>query len=319
MSRRFEIGVGLLVVGAVGILAYMALQIGAIRSLGDDPVEVVAVMDDVAGLSQGAIVAIAGVPIGRVDAMAIDFDKAKVSISLDASAGVRNDVILAMRARSVLGEKYLEIVPQSHDAPLLKDGDVITRTESSLEIDQLVTRLGPMLDAVDPALVNQVLRSLSDALREDPERLSRMLGDADHALHNLALASDQLDPTIADARSTLTSVRRTSDAARPVIQRADATVARLDELIASVPPDEVPKLLEDVHAAVNEGRAVIVKLDRSTGTIEKLVTKADSFSKEDWLRITQEEGVLIRIRKRDADKIAAEERAEDAEKGKDAP
>ena len=119
MSRRFEIGVGVLVLGAVGLLAYMALQIGAIRGLGEDPVEVVAVMDDVVGLSEGAVVAVAGVPVGKVTSLTVDFDRARVGLALDAAAGIRADARVVMRARSVLGEKYVELVPESRDAPLL--------------------------------------------------------------------------------------------------------------------------------------------------------------------------------------------------------
>jgi phospholipid/cholesterol/gamma-HCH transport system substrate-binding protein len=310
MSRRFEIGVGVLVLGAVGLLAYMALQIGAIRGLGEDPVEVVAIMDDVVGLSEGAVVAVAGVPVGRVASMTVDFDRARVGLSIDASAGVRNDARVVMRARSVLGEKYIELVPQTREAPLLKDGDELLHTEKTLEIDQLVTRMGPIIDAIDPKVLSRLTQALSASLDEDPERPARMLADLERALHNLAQASDQLDPTLAETRATLTSVRRTSDAARPAIHKLEASVERVDELLAAVPPEQVPALLDDLSAAVADGRAVLVRLDRVSGTVEELVTKANSFDREDWLRITQEEGVLIRIKRRDVDAVLAAEARE---------
>jgi phospholipid/cholesterol/gamma-HCH transport system substrate-binding protein len=307
-SRRFEVGVGLLVLGAAGLLAFMAIQIGALRGLGEDPVEATVFLDNVAGLSEGAVVAIAGVSIGRVDNLSVEGKKARVALALDTSAEVRIDAVVAMRARSVLGEKYLEIVPQSPEAPLLKDGDVLANTLGALEIDQLVNRLGPVVDAVDPQVLSDALRALTQAFREDPERLNRLLGDVERLLHNLAVASDRIDPLIEESRGTLASVRRVADSGRPVVAKAESAVGRLDELLAGVPPERVDALLAEVEGAVKEGRAVIVKLDRSTGQLEEILTKVNGLDRADLLRITQEEGVLIRLRPRKVEDVLAKER-----------
>lgn len=313
ITKRYEIGVGLLVIGAVGLLAYMALQVGVLRGLATDSIEVTAIMDNVAGLNEGAAVSIAGVPIGRVEHLEADFDHAKITMGIDTRAQVRKDVLVMMRARSVLGEKYLEIVPASRDAPLLVSGDILTNTRSAVEIDQLVTQLGPVVDAIDPETLQRVVQSLADALNEDPERPKRMLADAEHALHNLALLSDDLPALLADSRGTLASVKRTSDAARPVLARADTMVARMDDLVASVPPERLPALLEEVEGAIKEGRAVIVKLDEGTGQVNELLNKANAITHEDILRITQEQGVLIRLRSRKAVDVLEEEIAREAE------
>ena len=132
---RHEIGVGLLVIVAGGVLTFLALQAGAIRRLGDDSIHVSAIMPDVAGLSEGAAVSVAGVPIGRVDKMLVDFDVAKLQISIDVDAGIRSDAKVALRARSVLGEKYIEIIPQTRDAPLLAEDGVLTADTAARVID----------------------------------------------------------------------------------------------------------------------------------------------------------------------------------------
>jgi phospholipid/cholesterol/gamma-HCH transport system substrate-binding protein len=298
---KHEVGVGCLVVVATGLLAFMALQVGAIRGMGDH-VDADVLLPDAAGLSTGAMVSIAGVPVGRVTALTVEFDKARAHLSLDAAADVRNDVVVVMRARSVLGEKYLEIVPVSRDAPLLKDGDTLTATRGQVEIDQLVTRLAPLVDAVDPATLKRVGAALSDALAADPERPVRMLVDAERILHNAADASDQLTAAVGDARATLASVKHTSDDARPVLARvattaahADDAVTRLDTLLASVPPDQVPALLADLRAAVKEGRAVITRLDGSAVDLETLLGKANAITSEDLAHFARDEGVLIRF------------------------
>ncbi len=300
-SRRNEVGVGCLVVAAAGILAFMALQVGAIRGVGDH-VEVDVLLDDAAGLSTGAVVSIAGVPVGRVEALTVDFDMARARLAIEADAQVRNDVTVLLRARSVLGEKYLELVPESREAPLLKDGDTLTRTQGQVEIDQLVTRMAPLLDAIEPSTLEKVGASLGRALDEDPERPARMLADAERALRNVADASEDLPSlvddtrtTLGDARSALASVERTSEAARPVIARADGAVQRLDELVAAVPKEDLPALLDELRAAVKDGRAVITRLDGTTADATELLDKLNSITVEDLSYWAREEGVLIRL------------------------
>lgn len=299
---RYEVGVGALVVVAAGILAFMAVQVGAIRGVGDHVV-VDVLLDDAVGLTTGAMVSVAGVPVGRVEALAVDFDKARATLAIDADAQIREDVTVVVRARSVLGEKYLELVPESRDAPLLQDGAIIEKTRGNVEIDQLVTRLAPLVDAIEPATLQKVGASLDRALAEDPERPARMLADLERALRNTADASEELPElvgesraTIGDARATLASVKKTSDAARPILARAEGTVQRLDTLIASVPPDEVPALLDELRAAVKDGRAVISKAGGATEDAASILAKLDAIDEEDLRYWAREEGVLIRLR-----------------------
>lgn len=288
--------------GAAGLLAFMALQIGALRGFGKT-IEVKAAFSDAAGLSEGAVVSVAGVSVGRVESLRVESGGAMAVLSIDADAGLREDVRLAVRARSVLGEKYVELTPMGDTAPMLQDGGKLVSVGSGVEIDQLVTSLGPLVDALDPA----ALAILTDALKADPERATRMLNDAERLLHNAAVASDALPEIAEKARSTLASVEATSDQARPLLTHADqaitqveGTVTRADALLASVSPAEVDALFDDLSAAAKEGRVVIEKVNRNSGKVERLLDKADGFTRKDWLRITQEEGILIRLSPRDA-------------------
>ena len=58
--------------------------------------------------------------------------------------------------------------------------------------------------------------------------------------------------------------------------------------------------MDELTVAAKEGRVVLEKVNRQSGKVERLIDKADRFTREDWLRITQEEGILIRLSQRDA-------------------
>lgn len=291
---RYEVGVGCLVVVAAGLLAYMALQVGAISG-PRDTVTVKAILPDAAGLSDGAVVSIAGVQVGRVESLRVDFDHAEATITLYREAEVRKDASIATRARSVLGEKYLEVTPLTRDAALLVDGDTLVDPRGQIEIDEMVTDLGPLIAAIDPAVLRDLTAALADALRADPERPKRMLADAERLLHNAAEASEALPGLVGDTRDTLASIRRTSDEARPVVARLDGTVLRLDTLLAAVPPEQIPAILTELEAAVKDGRVVIQHLDGSTANLNDLLAKANAITGDDIERLTREDGVLIRL------------------------
>ena len=106
-SRKYELGVGCLLIAAVAVLAFMAIQIGAFGSLRKE-IELTARFDDAVGLNKGAEVAIAGVEIGTVKSLRIDHNQAVATISIDAKANVRKDALVRLRSRSVLGERYDE-------------------------------------------------------------------------------------------------------------------------------------------------------------------------------------------------------------------
>ena len=212
---RNEIAVGVLLLAAMALLGWMALKVGALRRVAEE-VHVSAHFADVTGLPEGAAVQVAGVPVGRVTDLRVDGKKALVTLALREDAAMRKDVVARIRARSVLGEKYVELSPQSETEALLKDGDELQVGLEPLEIDELVTSMGPMLAAVDPQAVADLVNALSEAVKQDPERLNRMLADTETLLHNAALASADAPALVSEARAAVSEVRRATADARPV-------------------------------------------------------------------------------------------------------
>lgn len=294
-SRRYELGVGVLLLVGIGLFGWMALQVGALQGPGRH-LRVSAHLDSAAGLTTGAVVSIAGVQVGRVESLSVDFDRAKLVLSLEEEAQVRSDVSLALRARSVLGEKYIELVPHSPEAPLLKDGDVIQDTIGAWEIDQMVNRLEPMLAAMDPASLQQLGATLSAAIAEDPQRPNRMLQNADRSLQNLAIASEELPGLIREARASLASVRQVAADARPVIQRADQTLVAVQARVDAIPPEELPALLADTRAAVGQASEMVGQLSGHSEQIENILSNVEEIDKWELRRLLREEGIVVRIR-----------------------
>jgi phospholipid/cholesterol/gamma-HCH transport system substrate-binding protein len=296
-SRKQEIGVGILVLVAFGVLAFMSIKVGALRNVGQE-LEVQVLLGDAAGLSDGAAVRIAGVQVGQIQQMDVEHDQARITMAIAKSAGVRDDVKIQVRARSILGEKYLEITPVSKDAPLLAEGATLEVTSPQTEIDELVNSLGPLIRAIDADAVNVAMGRLTAALEDDPDRVVRMFRDVETILSNSAKASGSLEGLMSETRSTLSSVRQISAESRPMIQRSSAIVTKVDTAT-----DKLPQITEDIQVAVSDTRKMIAdshkliqRLESSAETLETIFENLSELDRWELRRLLREEGILVRFK-----------------------
>jgi phospholipid/cholesterol/gamma-HCH transport system substrate-binding protein len=296
VSRREEVGVGLLLVGGLAATAFLALQTGALSSLGDQ-VEVVAEADDVAGLQQGSVVSAMGVPVGKVAAIELHGDTVKVYLALRPDAEIRSDARPRIRARSLLGEKYVALDPGSRTAPLAADGDELPSIPPQYEVDELVDALGDLLRSVDPAVLSEIGRSLAEALERDPERVWRMLEDLEGLLGNARTASEDLPMLVADARATLGAARVTLGTVDARAREAQETIARADAVLAKLDAaaEPMPATVAEARLALVEARGVIEKLDGATSELDQVLTNLEAFDVERIESMLRDEGIRVRL------------------------
>lgn len=307
--RRYELGVGLLLAAALVVLAWMALQVGALASLGPR-VQVEAAFHDAAGLTPGAVVSVAGVQVGTVRGLRVEHDQAIVSLDLDPSAGIRNDAQVMIRARSVLGEKYVEVIPRSVEAPLVEAGDRLEVAGRQVEIDEMVNLMAPLVGALDPKTLNELGAALAKAFQEDPERLGRMIASADTALANVAEASNELPALVREGRATLADARLVVARANQSLSSVDAAIEQLDPLLtdargvmgdARAATGPLPATVDDLRATAADARAAAARLG---GTLDQADVVLGNLSEIDTLelrRMLREEGILVRLRPRQVD------------------
>ena len=131
-SYRHEVGVGLIVLVAAGLTGWLALRVGSF-GMGDHTVYT-ADFEEVAGVKTGASVTVAGVDVGKIDGIELQNGRARVTFRVDPEIELRQDAKAVIRARSILGEKYLSVEPGSSDSPPL-DGNHVSEAIGQVEID----------------------------------------------------------------------------------------------------------------------------------------------------------------------------------------
>lgn len=140
-STTRDFVVGLFVLAGLAATAYLASNLGGLTLGGAGGYHVVAVFDDIGGLSQRSPVKISGVKVGEVDAIALDEDlRARVDLDLDPRVELPVDSSAAIRTAGLLGDQFVSLEPGAEDE-VLGQGEVMTYTESALSLDKLVGRL----------------------------------------------------------------------------------------------------------------------------------------------------------------------------------
>ncbi len=296
-QRRHELAVGALLLVALVILAYLAIQVGAFR-MQAGTYRVQAVFEHAGGVVEGAVVSVAGVDVGSVDRIWVQDDQAWMELVIDEELALPRDTRAAIRARSVLGEKFVQLLPGAVQGSLLADGDRIVATEGQVEIDEMVNAMGPLLAAVDPEQVARAVAILSQAMSDDPERLERMLGDTELLLHNLRVASEHAPALVDEGRHAVAELRAMTADLRPMLTRGDALLAELER--ASGPladaAEQAPDLMNEATVTMGEARQLVAKLEGSTGQLEGILDNLQDFDLQALRKLAREDGVLVRLK-----------------------
>ena len=64
---------------------------------------------------------------------------AKVTLLINQDIKITEDAIASIRTQGFIGDKYIKIV-QGADEEMLKEGDLIFDTESSIDFEELVSK-----------------------------------------------------------------------------------------------------------------------------------------------------------------------------------
>jgi phospholipid/cholesterol/gamma-HCH transport system substrate-binding protein len=139
-QTRTEIIVGLFVLVGMACLGYLAIKLGKLEVLGSNGYPLYADFSSVAGLKVGDSVEIAGVKIGRVEAMGLADDRARLQLRIQDNVKLQDDAIASVRARGLIGDKFILITPGASDK-LIPPGGKIRETDSPPDLPDLIGKI----------------------------------------------------------------------------------------------------------------------------------------------------------------------------------
>ncbi len=141
MKNSIEFLVGIFMIAGFLAFGYLALQLGEVTLFSDSKnYTVVAQFDNIAGVKKGASVQVAGVAVGQVSKIWLDDDGyANVALLVDKSLQLPTDSMASVKSQGLIGDKFIALSPGG-DEEMFNDGDLLTDTESSVDIESLISK-----------------------------------------------------------------------------------------------------------------------------------------------------------------------------------
>ncbi|WMS86685.1 outer membrane lipid asymmetry maintenance protein MlaD [Pleionea litopenaei] len=139
---KLEFFVGLFVLSGVVAISYMAIRMGDIGLFEQQGYyELVGRFDSVSGLKEGAAVEMSGVKVGRVKRIEFDRERFQAVVTMEVPDGIElsTDSVASIRTSGIIGDKYIK-VSIGGEEEILQPGDQFEQTESSLDIEELISR-----------------------------------------------------------------------------------------------------------------------------------------------------------------------------------
>ncbi|MCP5467591.1 MAG: outer membrane lipid asymmetry maintenance protein MlaD [Sinobacteraceae bacterium] len=140
-NTRVEIGVGLFMLAGLACLVYLAVRLGDVDLFGSDRYALDARFVSSSGLKPGAFVEVGGVRVGKVADIRLDPEtyESVVRLELEPSVRLQDDAIASIRTEGIIGDKFVKITPGG-SPQLLGPGDTIFETESSISLEELISK-----------------------------------------------------------------------------------------------------------------------------------------------------------------------------------
>ncbi len=146
----------------------------------------------------------------------------KLGIYPDDLASIPGNVTAAIIPKTLFGEKYVSLViPDSGPKGTLTAGTTITKTELGTEVEEVLSDLYPLLEAVRPADLNATLSALSTALEGRGSQLGENLATVDSYLKRI---NPEIPALLEDLRMTAQVSDLYADILPEVAQILDDTI-----------------------------------------------------------------------------------------------
>jgi virulence factor Mce-like protein len=245
-------------------------------------------------LRTGSDVKLRGVLVGAVSKIQVERSgKAEITLRLFEEQEIPENVEAAIRAKTLFGEKYIELkIPDKPSETELVPGDEIpeSRTTPPIEVEAILEKGVPILNAVDPEAFGAALHALADALDGNEEALRRatvqsleLLTETERTLpdfernlvhlRNFASALDQTDTELVQALGGLAAV---GEAIRDHPDEFRRTVEGLVPLARDL-GDVLTARQKDLADLAGKGRPVLQSVEARAPKLPALVDALDGF------------------------------------------
>ncbi len=244
---------------AVPLAAAVALGLAGCSVSGGGQRTATAVFTDVGDLANGAQVQLADVPVGSVRSIALEGDKAKVTLAFDGGVRIPADVRAAINRSTILGDQFVQLtVPKSETgaaaatAAQLPDGARIARTSLVPDVEQFVAAGSQVFGAISTTQLEQIIEAGGEGFTGQEASLKAFLSDLTEVAGGYAQHTSDITQAVDGLNSLTASLAPTSGATATALTNLSQTVA-----ILAKNSSQFETLLQSLDDVSSQGRSLL--------------------------------------------------------------
>jgi phospholipid/cholesterol/gamma-HCH transport system substrate-binding protein len=269
-------------------------------------------------------VRVLGVAVGQVEDVRNGRNGVDVTFSItDPDIRLPSDVKAVIVPASLLGERYIQLLPAYSGGPQLPDGATIplSRTGVPAEPDDLLRSLNDYMGGLDPHTVKRFVENAAQVLKGNGEDLNRLIEHGSSVISTLNAKREDLKTLIVELDKLTSALSTRQRGIADLIQHynvvahavvddrkaLEGTISGLNQAalqLASLLIAHRQPLHQDIESLTRTGRTLSRNVNAFAGTgrwatrLFRAASRAADFN-ADWLRLNQqghEIGALILIR-----------------------
>ncbi|MFD6454067.1 MCE family protein [Nocardia sp. NPDC060220] len=280
--RRSVAGLSIFLVVAFALISMTFVTLN--RGIDGSTKPYSAIFTDATGLRVGDDVRMAGVRVGRVDAVELAGTRARVRFRVQDAQHLYGDTVAAITYQNVIGQRYLGLSRGENrvDSVLASDGEIpVERTEPSFDLSALLNGFEPLFSGLDPQQVDNVTAALVQALQGDVGSLTRLIEQMSTLAQSLAGPDQVLGAVITNLNQVVQSLAGRRAELSTLLSRTRTIVEGLarhrDELMTTL--TEVSGVADRMATVVAEDRPALERLmNREPGFTRHFEQNKDQFA-----------------------------------------
>jgi phospholipid/cholesterol/gamma-HCH transport system substrate-binding protein len=237
-------------------------------------------------------VKMAGVPVGRVEKLALATNENKVEVQMRLNKGtpVHTDSKAMIKFAGLGGQSYISIDFGSPTAPLLEQNELLATVEQP-DLNDLMTRLDQAANGVENLTksftgdkIDNLLGPLTDFIRQNNPRLTAIIGNVQNISGQIAKGEGTVGKLIYDqslynsASAAVTNlqdaageIKNTVAQARGIIDQVNAGQGTVGKLVKD------DKLYNETTASMTNLKEILQKINSGKGSVGKLVNDQEFY------------------------------------------
>jgi phospholipid/cholesterol/gamma-HCH transport system substrate-binding protein len=209
--ERNPIPIGAIGLGLIGLLLFGAFNAQNLPLIGSGDMYHAA-FSEAGGIRKDDDVRIAGVRVGKVTGIELENAHVRVDFKITTDAAFGPQTSASIRMKTLLGQKYVSLVP-SGAGQLPPDSEIpLVRTVSSYDIVNAFSDLTTTTERIDTGQLAGSLDVMAKEFRDSPanvklalngmSRLSRTIASRDAGLRTLLARANRVSATVASRNAT---------------------------------------------------------------------------------------------------------------------